>query len=321
MNEDILKRLMELSDEEIEIQKGANKIDKEIYMSRKNSNIIDSNKLLEKGKLITLRPHTRFIHFPKHTHNYVELVYMCQGSTTHIINEEKIILEKGELLFLSQNATQEILETREEDICINFIILPEFFDTTLAMLGEEENLLQDFFVSCLKSKDSITPYLHFKVSDIIPVQNLIENLVWTLSNKQSNKRSINKITMGLLILQLLNHIDKVTIGRDNLNQDIIVKTYEFIEENYKNGELTDLANKLGYEISWLSRKIKEITGQTYTDLVQAKRLNQATFLLKNTRLSIADIGYNVGYSNLSYFYKLFKKKYKVLPKEFRDKVE
>lgn len=317
MNKDILDSLKKLTVEENEIKKGKTHINRDIYMSKSHSNIIDSKKLLEKGKLITVRPHTRFVHFPKHTHNYVELVYMCEGSTTHIVNDEEIILNKGELLFLSQNATQEILEADEDDICVNFIILPEFFDTTLNMLGEEENLMRDFFIECLKSTDSSMPFLHFKVSDIIPIQNLIENLIWTLKNKQSNKRSINKITMGLLILQLLNHTDKIMVGKDNMNRDILVRTYEFVEENYKEGELTELANKLGYELSWLSREIKTLSGQTYTEIVQTKRLNQASFLLKNTNLSVADIGYNVGYNNLSYFYKIFKNKYGVSPKEYR----
>ncbi len=321
MNNDILENLRALTLEELEIKNGNKNIDKDLYMSRAHSNIIDSKKLLEKGKLITVRPHTRFVHFPKHTHNYIELVYMCEGSTTHIINDETIQLNKGELLFLSQNANQEILEAREEDICVNFIILPEFFDTTLSMLGEEENLLRDFFVNCLKSKNSSMSYLHFKVAEIVPIQNLVENLIWTLINKQSNKRSINKITMGLLILQLINHTDKITMGVDNLNQDILVRTYEFIEEHYKDGELTDLAEKLGYDLPWLSRLIKDLTGQTYTEIVQTKRLNQAVFLLKNTSLSIADIGYNVGYNNLSYFYKLFNKRYGMSPKDYRNNKE
>ncbi len=317
MDKTIIDNLKKLTDEEKLIKKNYGKIDQSMYVDFNQQNVIDSKKLLDKGKLITVRTHARFCHFPKHRHNYIELVYMCEGSTTHFINDKKIILEKGELLFLSQNATQEIFEADESDICVNFIILPEFFDTTLAMLGEEENLLRDFFVSCLRGNDSTIPYLHFKVSNIIPVQNLVENLIWTLTNKQSNKRSINKVTMGLLILQLLNNVDKMTIGKDNLDQDILVKTYEFVEENYKDGELTDLAEKLGYEISWLSRKIKDLTGQTYTEIVQSKRLGQSAFLLKNTNLSVSDIGFNVGYNNLSYFYKIFKERFGMSPKEYR----
>ncbi len=316
MDKEILESLRKLTEEEKNIKKG-NKIDRELYMSKAYSNVIDSKKLLERGKLITLRPHTRFVHFPKHKHNYIELVYMCEGETTHIVNEEKLVLKKGELLLLSQDATQEIQEAGENDICINFVILPEFFDTTLMMLGEEQNLLRDFLIECLKSQNNSISHLHFKVSDVLPIQNLVENLVWTLSHRQQNKRSINKITMALLMLQLLNHVDKITTAEDNVDQEIIVRTYEFIEENYKDGELSELAKKLGYDLSWLSRSIKELTGQTYTELVQTKRLNQATFLLTNTKLPVADIGYNVGYNNLSYFYRIFRAKYGMSPKNYR----
>ena len=73
-----------------------------------------------------MRPHTRFVNFPKHKHNYVEVIYMCQGTTTHILNGSKVILEAGDLLFLNQNAEQEILPAGEQDIAVNFIVLPEF---------------------------------------------------------------------------------------------------------------------------------------------------------------------------------------------------
>lgn len=316
MNTSVINSLKVLTDEELTIKQEQKGINPEVYMTKVQSNVVDSKKLLESGKLITIRPHTRFVHFPEHTHNYIEVVYMCEGSTKHKINGEEVILEKGELLFLSQLAKQEIFRADENDVAVNFIILPEFFDTTLSLLGDEESLLNDFIVGCLKSENSKIPYLHFKVAEILPVQNLVENLIWTLSNKQQNKRSINQITMGLLILQLTNHLDKVnsSVNRDN---EIIIRTYEFIEENYKNGELSELADKLNYDMAWLSKTIKRLTGNTYTDLLQIKRLNQATFLLTNTKLSVNDIGYIVGYSNVSYFYRIFKKRYGVSPRDYR----
>ena len=57
---------------------------------------------------------------------------MCQGTTTHILNGSKVILEAGDLLFLNQNAEQEILPAGEQDIAVNFIVLPEFFDTAFS---------------------------------------------------------------------------------------------------------------------------------------------------------------------------------------------
>ena len=317
MNKDILDKLAEFTEEELEILHGKKEINRNLYMSS-SSMVIDSNKLLDRGKLIEVRTHTRFVHFPRHKHNYVEVVYMCQGHTEHIINGDRVTLNQGELLFLNQNASQEILPAGENDIAVNFIILPEFFDHTLIMINEEKNLMRDFIIGCLRSDNYNTNYLHFKVADVLPIQNLIENLIWTLVNKQQNKRSINQITMGLLFLQLMNHLDKISVGKDHFEQELTLSIYRYVEEHYKDGELSNLAEQLHFDLYWLSRTVKKLTGKTYTELVQTKRLNQAAFLLKTTNMPVSDVGCAVGYDNLSYFYRIFKKRYGVSPKTYRE---
>ncbi|MDF2804724.1 MAG: transcriptional regulator, AraC family, partial [Anaerocolumna sp.] len=128
MNQDLLRVLEQITAEEQLILSGKSSVEKERYTTGKEF-VIDSKKMLEKGKLIDVRTHTRFIPFPKHKHNYIEIIYMCTGSTTHIINDSsKVVLKAGDLLFLNQNSYQEILPAGENDIAINFIVLPEFFD-------------------------------------------------------------------------------------------------------------------------------------------------------------------------------------------------
>ena len=78
MNDEILTHLQGITAEEQAILDGRKTIDRNIYMQGQE-NIINAKKLLAAGKLITIRPHTRFIHFPEHTHDYVEVVYMCAG--------------------------------------------------------------------------------------------------------------------------------------------------------------------------------------------------------------------------------------------------
>ncbi len=314
---EILNVLSGITKEEQDILDGKD-VDLKLYTDS-NANVVDANKLLENGKLIHIRPHTRFVHFPLHTHNYVEVIYMCKGATTHIINGDRIVLNEGELLFLNQNAKQEIEPAGKSDIAVNFIILPQFFDRTLEMMGVEDNPIRAFLLECMLGKDNETGYLYFKVSDILPIQNLVENLLWSLINETPSKRSINQITMGLLILQLMNRTDKVMVGSGNYEKELLLKIYRFIDENYKDGELFDLAKSLKMEDYNLSRLIKKITGKNFTDLVQEKRLSQAEFLLKTTRLSINNIGEMVGYDNSSYFYRLFKKKLGMSPREYRLK--
>lgn len=317
MDDTLLQKLKVLTEEESEILNGHKTIDKTLYM-KPSSIVVDKNKLLQEGDLIQVRPHTRFIHFPKHKHNYVEVVYMCEGETVHIINEEQVVLKKGEILFLNQHAIQEILPAQEDDIAINFIILPEFFDHALQMMAGEEHLIRDFIVGCLRSEENNIGYLHFKVADIIPVQNLVENLAWTIINKEENTRNISQITMGLLFLQLMEHTDKLNTSSNSFEHNILFIILHYIEEHYRDGELKRLAERLNYDDYTMSRMIKKLTGKTYTELVQMKRMRQAAFLLSSTKLTVLDISLAVGYDNISYFHRIFKKQYNLSPKQYRS---
>jgi len=149
MNIELMERLKPVTEEEKRILIGNKQINREIYTTG-NEFTIDSNKMLEKGRLIDIRTHTRFIDFPAHKHNYIEIMYMCSGKTTHIINgTTRVVLEKGNLLFFNQFSSHEILPAGMEDIGINFIILPEFFDEVLPMLNKD-NALSDFLVNTLR---------------------------------------------------------------------------------------------------------------------------------------------------------------------------
>lgn len=318
MHPELIKELSVITEEEQKILDGKDGIDPHLYTEKKEL-IVDCEKLLKKGKLIQVRPHTRFVRFPKHRHNYVEVIYMCQGSTTHIVDGDEVVLEEGDLLFLNQNAVQEILPAREEDIAVNFIILPEFFNMAFSMMGEEENMLKEFLVGTLCGKNEMTSYLYFHVADILPIQNLVENMVWTIFYDLSNKRSCNQITMGLLLLMLLNHMDKMETGSSRFDKELTGVVLSYVEEHYKNGSLSELAEMLGYDVYWLSREIKKRTGKTYKELLQAKRMNQALYLLNSSTLPILDIIESVGYDNTSYFYRKFKEKYGMSPKEYRER--
>lgn len=316
MHQELLKAMSVITEEEQRILDGRNDIDQHLYTEKKEL-IVDSEKLIQKGKLIQVRPHTRFVHFPKHRHNYVEVIYMCQGTTTHIVDGNEVVLEEGDLLFLNQNAQQEILPAGEQDIAVNFIILPEFFNTAFSMMGAEENSLKEFLVGTLCGKNDRTSYLYFHVSDILPIQNLVENMVWTIYYDMGNKRSCNQITMGLLLLQLLNHMDKMETGSMRFDTELTGNVLNYIEGHYKNGSLSELALMMNYDVYWLSREIKKRTGKTYKELLQTKRMNQAVYLLTSSTLPVADIIESVGYDNTSYFYRKFKEKYGISPKDYR----
>ena len=318
MDEMLLQYFKKITDEEKALLKGHTDIQKGIYTSQKEF-VVDNAKLLQKGHLIEIRPHTRFAHFPKHRHNYVELVYMCCGTTTHIINgSSTLTLNTGEILLLNPNTAHEILPAGVEDIAVNFIILPEFFDRVLVML-EEENVLRDFLIGTLKPDKSVTEYLHFQSIDILPIENLVENLIWSLLNSQPNRRNINQTTMGLLFLHLLNHTDRINMSDSSqYGQHLVFTVLKYIETNYRSAQLEEISRQLHMPAYSVSKIIKKYSGHTFKQLLQMKRLNQAAFLLSTTALPIEDIIAMAGYDNTSDFHRIFKEYYHMTPRTYRN---
>lgn len=98
---------------------------------------------------------------------------------------------------------------------------------------------------------------------------------------------------------------------------MLLAVYRYVEEHYKEGALAGFAKMQNMDLANMSRLIKKITGKTYTELIQEKRLAQACFHFERTKLSVSDIGLDIGYENLSYFHRIFKKRYGVSPKEYR----
>lgn len=307
-----MRRLRQVTEEEERLLAGG-QVDKSLYSSGAGF-LIDSDKLLAKGKLITVRPHTRFASFPMHRHNYVEIMYMCSGKTVHRMEgRPPLTLQAGELLFLNQNAAHGVDRAGEEDVGVNFIVLPQFFDYALALIGMD-NVLGKFLLTGLRQSGGELSCLHFRVSHVPTVQNLVENLVWSLVHPQPNARRINQATMGVLLLQLLNYTEDLEEASGN---GAVLSALREIEENYRTADLTRLAGELHVSLPYLSAAVHRATGRTFKELLLEKRLSKAAQLLRETRLTTQDIILAVGYENTSYFYRVFRARFGVTPKEYR----
>jgi len=320
MRQDILHQLSIITPEEEAILAEGKGLQRDLYFSG-NEPVIDCRKLLDKGQLIQVRPHTRFLHFPPHRHNYVELVYMAKGHTTHIINgTDRLVLEEGDLLFLNQLAQQEILPAGREDIAVNFLILPEFFTYRVTMF-EQENLLRDFLFSTLSGPSPMASYLHLKARGIVPIENAVESMIWTILNSRHGNNVLLQTTMGMLLLNLSSFardLNRSTPGQ--WEQNTVFQVMRYIEDHYRSGSLEDAASQLCQPPYAISRLMKKHTGMTFSRLLCQRKLQQAAYLLSHSTLPVEQIIRKIGYENSSYFYHRFREKYGCSPKDYRNQI-
>jgi AraC-like DNA-binding protein len=245
---------------------------------------------------------------------------MCAGKTTHIINGNKeLTLEEGDLLFLNQNVYHEILPSGEDDIAVNFIILPEFFDRPISMV-ERENIMRDFLISTLAGDTAINDYLYIRTKGIVPVENLLENMIWTIIGRHPMMDTINQTSMGLLLMNLSRFADQIGRGDPQQGeQNLMFSVLDYIDHHYQSGTLAEISALSHLPTYQVSRMLKKRTGKNFKELLQLRKLQQAAYLLQNSTLSIDKIIEHIGYENSSYFYRMFREKYGCSPREYRKK--
>lgn len=317
MQQALLEHLRKITEEEQRILNGSARVDKDLYTSGQDFTV-DSKKMLKEGKLIAVRTHTRFVHFPIHRHNFIEVLYVCEGSLTNVIDGKEVVIRKGELLFLNQFTHHEILPAKENDIAINFMLLPEFFDVAYTMAGNH-NVLRDFLVNVLRQDGERGEYLHFKVSEVFQIQNLLENIIYSEVMEERDQTRINQTTMGLIFLYLVDSVQYVEMRLPNQYENMIaMTTLDYIERKYRTATLTELCKELHLPMHVLSKLIKKNTGFNFKELLQRRRLNKAAELMCDTDLPISDIIAAVGYENNSYFHRVFKERYHTTPRAFRQ---
>ena len=109
----------------------------------------------------------------------------------------------------------------------------------------------------------------------------------------------------------------------SLDEQLIEKAIKVVERNLSEPEfdVVALASELGMSRSTLARKIKGITGKTPLDFIKDIKMKHACQMLKNKRMSIAEVVVALGYNDHKYFAASFREVYGMTPSEYQKKAE
>lgn len=110
--------------------------------------------------------------------------------------------------------------------------------------------------------------------------------------------------------------EKVTLT--SLDQSFLERAMQFMEKNMgdENYWTEELASDMKTSRSTFFRKLKKLTGHAPSDFMRIVRLKRAAQLLEQNQLTIAEIGYSVGFNDPGYFTKSFRKVYNQTPSQY-----
>ncbi len=314
MKNHLIETLSQITEEERRIIKGE-PLNITEYTSG-DPHLFSSAKLTRGKHDIILRPHTRYIDFPQHSHNFVEMVTVISGSLTNIIGTKEIKLEVGDILLMNKHVSHSIKRADTSDIGINVIMSDLFFNSLAPSL--EHEAFKDFF-SDNNSKRGEGSFLLFRAAKNTRIENLIENLLFELTDSEPHSSDISG-TVSLLLsylfrfsAQLLAESSTV-LSRAERNK---IKISAYISNNYRLASLAELASIMNLSIPYLSKLICEYFGKSFKELLIDERMTRASELLSKTDLRIDQVIVAVGYENSSYFHRTFKKIFGKTPLSYR----
>ena len=136
---------------------------------------------------------------------------------------------------------------------------------------------------------------------------------------------LNSVSLSHCFDEILSYITTCLSDKDAAiisgNELFLSTVMEFVQNSYFDPNLSSqlIADHMGMNNRYLMKKFKSLTGITLNEHIITVRMKKATNLLRNTKDSISSIAEQVGITNTSYFYKLFKDYYGFTPREFADR--
>ena len=187
------------------------------------------------------------------------------------------------------------------------------FDELLKAIGRCKTLLMEQKVMISEEKEARMEHLYKKVMDM--VDDFKELYASTgASNVQGDRRELN-----IYSADMQNEMQE-TLSFDS-KQKLIKESLEYIDKHYREQmSVTDISRALGTSTSYLSRIFKESTGETIIRTINNKRIEKAKKYLEETDYKVYEIADILGFENVTYFSRFFKKHTGLSPKDYKEEM-
>lgn len=254
-----------------------------------------------------------------HTTEFVELVYILEGSSMQCIDGRNFRAGKGDMLFVNYNQIHSFCA--ETDLTyVDILFTPSFMSDELL---NRESIFEIFSISLFKEfvyeDTEALQKVTFSGTAAVEMEMIIRDMLDEFQKKETGYISILAGYMRVLFSKLLRRLkgnEKEHTGyMSNITPDLMT----YIDQHcYEKISLADIAEKCFYTPSYFSQAFKKYCGQSLSEYVKKKRITYAMELLENTQHTVSEISEMVGYHDRAFFYKVFKEVVGCPPSEYRN---
>lgn len=255
-----------------------------------------------------------------HYHREFELHYTIKNNGVRYIGDNVEKFKEGDLVLVGPYLPH-FWQSDEEYYKGNKALIAQVITLHFNkdFLGDKFIKLPDFKV--LRDMLSRAVYgIHFWGSDA----ELIREKLIQLNSLTGWRRTHSMIEILCRMAESVNYNLLASRGfvehRDDQEYNKIISIIDYITANhYKSLTLEEVAEKANMNASAFCRYFKKATSKTFSEVLNEIRIGYACKTIIHTNRSISEIGYECGYSSISYFNRVFKQIKKMTPQEFKSK--
>ncbi|WP_281323554.1 AraC family transcriptional regulator [Flavobacterium aestivum] len=248
-----------------------------------------------------------------HKHSFYIIGWVDSGFCTQTLDKQTYNLKKNSLFFVCPGQVHENEFKTSEDFSGGAILLSSDF---FSLLQDNQNtLLELTFIDNAFGN----PQLELNAETFKIIRQTIDLIASEYNQNTAQHDLIFQSLLLTLFLQLQRQVDKDLLKTVPKHSLTVYKQFKrLVELHYKEEKsIDDYANILNITPRHLNRIIKESSGKTPNEILRSRIILEAKRLLTVTDKSVSEIGYEVGFTDNSYFNKVFKKEVGVTPLVFK----
>jgi len=251
---------------------------------------------------------------PKHTHDFLEIIYVYNGECEQFTDNRKYLVSKGDLLFVNYGSTHSFAAKRGFEY-VNIIIKPEYVHRSLSGTENAFALLSlaDYY-EFAEIVNTSRCFMSFSEEEQKTLERLIELMEKERSNKSPGSEVILHSAINIVLTLVFRKMALPICERMYLNAELL----EYIRNNCNEAlSMKKIAARCFYNPSYFSRAFKQYTGETFVSYVTNCRIAMACELLMHSESKIDVIMEKCGFTDRTRFFRVFTEKMGVSPLQYR----
>lgn len=243
-----------------------------------------------------------------HRHDYEEIILVTSGSPDHFIDFKREKLSAPLMIYVAQGKIHQFLPDKQTACWVirykNEFIKESRFHFYANFLDNINYPLPHG--NCLERVNTLCEMMieEYQVPepDFTMIKHLLAALLAKLESEQKQRSPHLNVTTNTHLISFNNFL-------------------KILEQNYKRPEGVQFyADKMNMSVRNLNLICQEIFSKSVSDIVEARKMIEARQLLIDTDLTVAEIGYELGFNEKSYFTRVFSKRTGLTPTAFRSRM-